>query len=283
MRMQTESWGVYRKAHKKGMKSVRKMARQGANPYLLSLDSFLKDEMVASRVNLGVMDIPTDKIVGSATRDKQEMYSFDFLPLSNPDTDFSTKWCKLYWYYLSNKGIRCPISCYEYMGKFYIADGIKRVSIAKCHGVPTITAAVTRLLPQESEDPEILQYYEFVRAFKKTGLYQIKFTRPDAFEKFQRAMGFEPDYQWNEADRLEFLFNWPLFEHAFEEAFGGYLKATPADVFLVLLEEHPFETLREMSPMVLVQLMRKKWNKLYEIQKQQEASGGTLPAKLTML
>ena len=283
MRIQAESWGVYRKAQRKGKRSVRKMGRQGANPYLLSLDSFLSDDAITERVNLGVMDIPTEKIVGVATPDKQELYSHDFLPLSNPDTDFSNKWCKLYWYYLSNKGVRCPISCYEYMGQFYIVDGIKRVSIAKCHGVPTITASVIRLMPKKTDDPEIVRYYEFVDVFEKTGLYQIKFSRPDSFAKFQSAMGFAPDYQWNEADRLEFLFNWPLFEHAFEEAFGGYLKITPADVFLVLLEEHPFEKLREMSPMVLVQLMRKKWNKFYELQKQQDAAGDIVPAKLTML
>ena len=283
MRIQTESWGVYRKAHNNGKRSVRKRVRQGANPYLLSLDSFLNDDMIADRVSLGVMDIPTEAIVGVSTPDKRELYSHDFLPLSHPDTDFSTKWCKLYWYYLSNKGIRCPISCYEYMGKFYIQDGIKRVSIAKCHGVPTITASVIRLLPKKTEEPEIQQYYEFVRAFERTGLYQINFSRPESFDKFQRAMGFEPDYRWNEADRLEFLFNWPLFEHAFEEAFGGYLKITPADVFLVLLEDYPFEKLREMSLIVLVQLMRKKWNKLLEIQKQQDGSGEAVPAKIMML
>ena len=68
MRIQAESWGVYRKAHRKGIRSVRKMSRQGANPYLLSLDSFLSDDTITERVNLGVMDIPTEKIVGVQPR-----------------------------------------------------------------------------------------------------------------------------------------------------------------------------------------------------------------------
>ena len=283
MRIQAEAWGMYRKAYRQGKRSVRKMARQGANPYLLSLDSFLDDDTITERVNLGILDIPTDKIVGVATQDKLEMYSYDFLPLSNPNTDFSTKWCKLYWYYLSNKGVRCPISCYEYMGQFYIADGIKRVSIAKCHGVPTITASVIRLLPQKTEDEQVQRYYEFLDVFDKTGLYQIDFSKPESFAKFQASMGFATDYHWNEEDRLEFLFNWPFFEQAYEEAFGGYLKITPADAFLILLEDCPFEKLREMSPMVLVQVMRRKWNRFYEIQKQQDISGEAIPAKLTML
>ena len=87
MRIQVESWGVYRKAHRKEKRSVRKMSRQGANPYLLSLDSFLSGDTITERVNLGVMDIPTEKTVGVATPDKQELYSYDFLPLSNPDTE----------------------------------------------------------------------------------------------------------------------------------------------------------------------------------------------------
>ena len=180
---------------------------------------------------------------------------------------------KIYWNYLSNKGVRCPISCYEYMGKFYIVDGIKRVSIARCHGAPTISASVTRLLPPKTDTEEVKRYYEFLDAFEKTGLYQIEFSRPDFFASFQSALGFAEDYHWNETDRIEFLFNWPLFEHAYDEAFGGYLKITSADAFLVLLEDCPFEKLREMPSIVLVQMMRKKWNRFYEIQKQQESSG----------
>ena len=63
------------------------MSRQGANPYLRSLDIVLSDDAITEHVNLGVIDIPTEKIVGVATLDKQELYSYDFLPLSNPDTE----------------------------------------------------------------------------------------------------------------------------------------------------------------------------------------------------
>ena len=273
MHIQAAPLGVYRKAQKRGKRTVRKLERQGVNPYLLSLDSFLDKDESVDYIHIGVMDIPTEKIVGVSTSEKQELYSVDFLPLTNPNTDFSTKWCKIYWNYLSNKGVRCPISCYEYMGKFYVTDGIKRVSIAKCHGAPTVSASVTRLLPKENDTAEVKRYYEFVDAFEKIGLYEIEFSNPGSFEKFQNALGFDPDYRWNEADRMEFLFNWPMFEHAYREAFGGYLNITPADAFLVLLEDYPFEKLREMHPIVLVQMMRKKWSRFYELQKRAETSG----------
>ena len=42
-----------------------------------------------------------------------------------------------------------------------------------------INAQVTGILPVETVDPEIQSYYEFVKTYEKTGLYQIAFTRPE--------------------------------------------------------------------------------------------------------
>lgn len=273
MRIQAEAWAVYRKANNAAKKEVKKKTKQNTDPYLKSLSSFLKEDMISEKISLGVMNIPTDKIVGIVTTEGKDMYTSDFMPLPAPDGDFSSKWCKLYWYYLSNKGVRCPITCYEYLGEFYILDGMKRVSIAKCHGVPNITASVTRLLPVKTGAPEIQRYYDFLNVFEKTGLYEVAFSKPYSFERFQKALGFDPEHVWNEEDRLEFLFNWHVFEYAFHEAYSGYLTITPADVFLVLLDEHPYEKLRTMPPMVLIQLMRSSWDKLYAIQNAKASKG----------
>ena len=266
MRFQAESWAVYRKANNAAKKEVKKLTKQEMDPYLKSLASILREGMVAKKVLLGVLDIPTEKIVGIEKEDGREQYTTDFLPLPAPDGEFASKWCKLYWYYISNKGLNCPITCYEYLGEFYIIDGLKRASIAKCHGIPNISASVTRLLPVMTEDPAVQQYYDFVKCFEKTRLYEISFSKPYSFERFQKALGFEVDHVWNESDRLDFLFNWHVFEYAFQEAYNGYLTITPADVFLVLLDEHPYEKLREMHPMVLIQMMRNSWDKIYAIQ-----------------
>ena len=265
MSFKTESWAVYCKAHRAGKREVHRSMRKGTDPYLRVLNGFLDDGMISDRIPLGVMDIPTDKIVGIAAEEKKELFSFDFLPLAAPDGDHASKWCKLYWYYLSNNGVRCPITCYEYMGRFYVIDGIKRVSIAKCHGLPTMAASVTRIMPVRTQDKAVLHYFDCVKCYDQTGLYQIEFSRPGSFAQFQKSMGFAPDYRWNEADRLDFLFNWYNFEGAFREAFNNYLNITPADAFLVFMEEYPYDRLREMPPMVLVQLLRKSWKKLYAL------------------
>ena len=121
-------------------------------------------------------------------------------------------------------------------------------------------------MPVKTGDPVIQQYYDFVSCFEKTGLYQVAFSRPYSLPRFQQALGFEPDHVWNDSDRLDFLFNWHIFELAFQEAYSGYLNITPADAFLVLLEKHPYEKIREMPPIILIQLMRNVWDKLYAIQ-----------------
>lgn len=266
MRIQAEAWAVYRKANNAGKKEVKRLTKQETNPYLKVLSEFLEEDRIAEKVSLGIMNIPTDKIVGVVKAEARELYTADFMPLPAPDGDFASRWCKLYWYYLSNKGLRDPITCYEYLGEFYILDGVKRVSIAKCHGMPNITVSVVRLMPVVSSDPEIIRYYDFVKCFEKTGLYEIAFSMPYSFERFQNALGFAPDYTWNDEDRMDFLFHWHIFVYAFQEAYNGYLSITPADVFLVLLDRYPYEKLRDMPPMVLIQMMRNAWEKIYAIQ-----------------
>lgn len=267
MQNKVTSWSMYGKAYRAGKRTVRKMLRKGANPYLKMLSDLLDEDSIAECIDLGIMDIPTDKIVGITAEEKQSEYSYDFLPLSRPNGDFASKWCKLYWFFFSNKAARCPVTCYEYMGEFYIIDGVKRISIAKCCGFPTVTASVTRILPAKTQEESVLRYFDFLEAFEKTGLYQINFTKSGAFAQLQTALGFAPDYVWKEEDRLEFLFNWHEFEQAFQEAFGGYLDVTPADALLVLLEKYNYDTVRKMSRIVLVTLLRSAWKVLYGVHK----------------
>lgn len=273
MSNKTESWSVYHKAHRAGQKETRRLLRKGADPHLKVMDSVMDHSMATERISLGVMDIPIDKIVGITDKEKRGLYTFDFLPLSAPDGEFASKWTKLYWYYLSNHAGCSPVTCYEYMGEFYIVDGIKRVSIAKCHGLPTIPATVTRILPANTQTEAVQRYLDQVKCVDLTGLYQIVFSQTDSFARFQKALGHEPDYKWTEADRLDFLFHWHTFDDALREAFNGYLRITPADAFLILLDEHPYERLREMPHSVLVNLLRKSYKKLYAIHSAAESNG----------
>ena len=57
--------------------------------------------------------------------------------------------------HLGDEGIRDPIRCYEYMGRFYVQEGNKRVSVLKSYGAPTIPGYVIRVVPAWSDDPAI--------------------------------------------------------------------------------------------------------------------------------
>lgn len=265
MHFQPEARTLYRKAHTLGKKNIRKSVKEGTDPYLKELSSFLDERMVAGREELGIMEIPTESIVGVAADCAKELYASDFMPLSAPDTEFADQWCTLYLHYLSDEGILGAITCYEYLGRFYVVDGKKRVSVVKSHGAPTMAASVTRILPVRTEQEEIRRYYDFLQDFELTKLYQISFTQPGSFAKLQTALGYDTDHVWNEMDRFSFLFNWYAFDQAFKEAFRGVLNITTADALVVMLEDYPYSRLRQMHPWILTSIIQSAWKKLYKV------------------
>ena len=75
--------------------------------------------MVAGQVDLGVIEIPTDRVAGTKTIGRRSSFAADFMPLLDHDTEFATKWMDLCQAHLE-EGVRDPIRCYEYMGRFYV-------------------------------------------------------------------------------------------------------------------------------------------------------------------
>lgn len=133
MNLQLEASEYYQKALKQGRKSHRESVHQGQYPYLRALDDFLEDSLVAGQVDLGVIEIPMDMIVGTKTAGRTNSFSSDFMPLLNEYSEFGWKWRKLCEAHLGEEGIRDPIRCYEYLGRFYVQEGNKRVSVMKYH------------------------------------------------------------------------------------------------------------------------------------------------------
>ena len=200
------------------------------------LKTVLDTYNVAGETDLGVVKIPVKQIVGVVAEEDRDAYVSDFFPLPSVNSEFAEKWTMMFMENLSDAGLSNPIRCYEFLGKFYVVDGKKRVSAVKAQGTIMIDAQVTRILPVETDDPEIQSYYEFVKTYEKTGLYQIAFTQPGKADSFLKAMGYEPDHNWSEMDRFGFMFHWYPFDRALEVAFDNQLNITTADAVLVLLE-----------------------------------------------
>lgn len=265
MRFQTEVWERYSESQNRARRAVRKSVSNGADNALPSLDAVLDREKIAGEVELGVYEIPVNQIVGIASDSEKECYTSDFLPLPSVKTGFAEKWCNLYMEYLSDRGLVEPIRCYEYLGKFYVADGKKRVSVLKVHGAMVMKAQITRILPVRTEEPKIQSYYEFVSCFEKTGVYQIAFTQPGKTDAFLKALGYDPNYVWTDSDRYGFTFHWYPFEKALRTAFDGLLNITTADAVQVLLKNRTYAELKELPSWTLSELMQDSWLELYQI------------------
>ena len=144
----------YEKAYKKGK-------REGLP--MVSLDTVLKEKNIHApkEVSLGLVQIPMHLIVGTKTAGRSTAFSKSFYPLIKPPSEFSAKWTSLYKSHL-DEGIRDPIKVYEFMNKFYVEEGNKRVSVLKYLDAVSIPGYVTRIIPPWSNDKETRIYYEFM-------------------------------------------------------------------------------------------------------------------------
>ena len=243
-----EAHELYARVHAQAKKTVNNYQKVSADPYLNVMDDEVDDSTVLERVDLGTMEIPVRQIVGvtSSFPYPDMEYTYDFKPLAQIGTEFAESWCQLYLEYLSDRGLTEPIECIEYLGRFYVVDGRKRVSVLKAHGETRVQAHVTRWVPEYSSDIQVKQYYEFLNYFTKTGLYQVFLSNAEDFAVLQKEMGLAPDQEWTDMDRFHFLFTFIVVERAYLAVLGEYASVTAADAFVALLKKYSFSDVRAM-------------------------------------
>jgi len=253
-----EAVNQYNYALKRGRKTYHSCVLQGRYPYPQVLDEILSDAMIAGQVDLGVAEIPLDQIVGTKTAGRRSAFSPDFMPLLDSDTEFASKWVELCQAHMG-EGIRDPIRCFEYLGRFYVQEGNKRVSVLRSYDASTISAYIIRMVPVWSEEPQIQQYYEFMQDYQMTGLYRVHFTRRGSFAKLQAALGFETDHVWTDDDRKDFLSGFTFFMAPFQKLGGDTLPITAADALLVWLKVYTFDDLRTAPAAQILKMLRAIW------------------------
>ena len=118
----------YKEAQKLAMKEYRSCVSKGLSPILPVLDDFIPAEKLATGIRLGVIQIPAEFIVGTKTRARTNSFARNFMPLLPEHSEFAVKWQALCSSHLS-EGIRDPIKVYEYMNRYYVEEGNKRVSV----------------------------------------------------------------------------------------------------------------------------------------------------------
>ncbi len=254
--MSYEATEQYMKALKSGQKYVKNALAAGQNPYPDVLDEIEAGYEITGRVELGVMNIPTELIVGTRSVGRTAALAGNFMPLLEQDSEFAVKWIRLCEAHME-EGIRDPIQAFEFLGKFYVQEGNKRVSVLKSFDAPTVAASVTRVLPARSEDPEIKRYYEFLQFFNLSGIYGLSFEKPGGFARLQAALGVTEDHVWTEEERRSFRSGFARFQEAY-----GKMKvqpATPAEALLVWLQVFRFSDIKEMPMTELVSHIAALW------------------------
>ena len=259
----------YNKAYKAGKKDYQARLLRGEQPTLKILDDILPPRGSYSEVPLGLVQIPIEQIVGTKTGGRSSAFAGNFMPILRENTEFASKWAALSESHL-NEGIRDPIKAYEYMNKFYVEEGNKRVSVLKYYDAVSVPGIVTRILPPRTEEKENRIYYEFVDFYELSKVNYIWFTRTGSFAKLQALTGKEPDQVWSDDDKLTFSSVYTRFTAEFEAAGGKKLSITPGDAFLAFLTVYDYDTVCAMTAAEMKATVAKTWEEFHLLEHDDE-------------
>lgn len=266
----------YQQALKAGQKCYRDLVHRGLYPYPHVLDEILDDSMVARRVDLGILDIPSERIVGTRYAGRRSAFAANFMPLLSSETEFASKWINLCESAL-NSGIRDAVTCCEYLGRFYVQEGNKRVSVSKSFDSPSISAHVTRLVPVRTRDTAIQVYYEFMDFFQKSGTYWMLFSQPGSYAKLQALLGYDADHVWTVEERSQFSLAYIRFREAALRLTRPEEFEEICDAMLVWLQVYSMDQLLNATPAELVRTLTALWPEVQAIRQPDSIEVSTAP------
>lgn len=251
----------YARARKTAQKAYRQSMADGTYPYLKVLDELLPFVQIAGEKDLGLIEIPIERIVGTRTAGRTKAFASNFMPLLAEDSEFADKWISLYAAHVRD-GIREPVIACEFMNEYYMIEGNKRVSVLKYSGAFSITGYVTRIIPVLNETDASKVYYEFMEFNRVTGINTVYFSRPGSFRKLTEMVGKQPGETWTEDERRLFSASLLYFTRAFLERGGAKLPITAGDALLLYLSVYGYEGLADKSREKLKKELAPLWEDL---------------------
>ena len=258
----------YKDALKQGQKEYRACVGAGLYPYLPVLDELLPPEKLVGGTDLGLAQIPAEWIAGTRSAGRTNIFARNFLPLAPEQSEFAGKWQHLCQAHLS-EGIRDPIKVYEYMNRYYVEEGNKRVSVLRFFDAPTVYAHVIRILPERNGSVEAELYYELIDFYRYSKVNFIEFTKPGSCAKLQQALGKAPKESWSEDELKVFSSAWHYFRQAYDAVGGKKLHSTVGDAMLACIQVYGWQSLRSKGAGQMKKLVTNMWE---EIALQQERS-----------
>ncbi len=261
----------YAQALRQGQKEYRELIMAGKEPHPAVLDEILKDDLSETVVDVGTLEIPAQRIVGTKTAGRITAFTASFKPLLDGKSEFANKWITLCAAHLGEAGISDPIVCYEYLGNFYVQEGNKRVSVLRHFGAPRIPGTVKRILPPKSDDPRIKAYYEFLDFYKVTRLYAVQFRRPGDYAKLLTYMGKKSTEVWTEDERRTFNAYFHYFRDAFKAVNVKSADVLPEEALLLWLNLYPFQNLGRMTATELKKSVAALWEDMVATSKKEDS------------
>ena len=244
-----DSSANYKQARAMGRHYVSEHSESATKGYLYILDDLLDNVEICGEINLGTSEIPINKILGTRTSARSNAFAGNFMPLLPENTEFGAKWCKLYESHI-REGIREPIKVYEYLNRYFVQEGNKRVSVLRYLGAVGIEARVTRLIPKRDENnKQISIYYEFLDFDRRAIFDNLWFSHRGGFtglvnlvESWQQE---HPENSTSTADLINSAFK--SFRLCYREAGFASIPITSGDAFLEYLKVYGFKPDRNLD------------------------------------
>ena len=250
----------YKEAQKKAEKEFRACTARGEHPYLLVLDDFIPVDRLSRGIDMGTAQIPMEYIVGTRTGGRTSAFARNFMPLLEEGSEFAIKWQALCQSHL-DEGIRDAVKVYEYMNRYYVEEGNKRVSVLKFFGADSVYAHIIRILPEQNDTKEVKLYNELVEFERYSGVNYIEFSKLGSYAKLQQLLGKGAGESWSDEDRLAFASSYYYFRQAYEAKGGKKLSMTVGDAMLAFIQVYGYQSLRG-TPAETKKLVGKVWEEI---------------------
>ncbi len=198
------------------------------------------------------------------------------MPVLDEGTEFADKWEALYRSHIS-EGIRDPIKVFEYLNRYYVQEGNKRVSVLKFCGAYSVTAEVIRVLPERTNDEKIQLYYEFLEFNRYSKINFIEFTKRGSYQKLMRMMGKSYGEWWTIEEQRRFSSAYYFFEKAYKENGGDKLKITIGDAMLNYIKIYGYPELQNAGDAEIRMNLKKMWEDIALIEENETIELKTTP------
>ena len=251
----------YKKAQKMGQRNFRACISKGQYPYLQVLDDILENTDLSATEPLGIVDIPLDSIVGTKTEGRKTAFARNFMPLLAEGTEFAQKWSVLCESQME-EGIREPIVAVEFLNRFYVIEGNKRVSVLKYLGAGSIPGNVTRYIPKRNGTKENNIYYEFLDFYRLTQINLLWFTEEGRFSKFISLVGKKPGERWTDEDKSILASLYRRFQSIYKDKGGDRFSITTADALFAFLGVYSYKQACNMSMPELRNAIQRAWSEI---------------------